>query len=174
MTETNDYIRTPESQNTNGWMMTGVVIASPSTGQIKALMPVLNSYSDIRFEHIRMLDANTLETNALEIPRSHGSEAPDSDSSTSECSDAKLVMQKGKAAWKLSTWRSIMRNCMSIDMKHLSTMVGLASLLGAATNMLFSFATGSPAPQTLLIVVSALGFVFGRFVSDKLRHEHHE
>lgn len=174
MTETKGYIRTPESQNTSGWMMTGVVIASPSTGQIKALMPVLNSYSDIRFEHIQMLDANTLNTNAPEFADPIENVEPDSDCSATDHSDAKLAVQKLKTEWRLSTWRSIMRHSMSIDMRHLSIMVGLASLLGAATNMLFSFATGSPAPQLLVIAVSVLGFVYGRFLSDKLRHESHE
>ncbi|MHC8293591.1 hypothetical protein [Pseudomonas sp. LB3P58] len=32
--------------------MTGVVLASPSTGQLKAIMPTLNVYSDIRIEDV--------------------------------------------------------------------------------------------------------------------------
>ena len=173
MTEAKGYIRTPETQNTNEWMMTGFVIASPSTGQIKALMPILNSYSDIRIEQIRVLDADTLTTNDPTFVDETLPTASIGECLPSEKFDAMLHVNKRQAAWKLSTWRSIMRHSMTIDMRHLSVMVGLASLLGAATNMLFSFATGSPAPQVLVISVTVLGFVLGRFLSDKLRREQH-
>jgi predicted transcriptional regulator len=171
MTESKSYISSPESQNTE-WMMTGVVIASPSTGQIKAVMPILNSYSDIAIEQIRPIDADTLSASVVADFESDSNEA-NVKQCTTENLDAMLNTQQRKTASTVSKWRLMMKNCISLDARHLSIMVGLASLLGAATNMIFSFTAGSQAPQSLVIAVTVAGFIGGRFVSDKLRNERH-
>ncbi|MBT1266407.1 hypothetical protein [Pseudomonas sp. VS38] len=174
MKASNSYVTSPQHQKTNGWMVAGVVIASPSSGQIKAMMPALNSYCDIRIEQIISLNSGAFDTikskNEEELQKIEVA----FESKLKENMDAMVRLEQRIDAHKLSIWRLIMRQITSIDMRDLSIMVGLASLLGAATNMAFSFATGSAAPQVAVITITVLGFVCGRFLSDRLRHEHHE
>lgn len=173
MTGSKSYVSSPQSQNTNEWMMAGVVIASPSSGQIKAVMPALNSYCDIRIEQILSLHSEALESETPKTDEELQGFEVSIESLSEQNMDAMLHRQERTTAHKLSIWRSIMRHMTSIDMRDLSIMVGLASLLGAATNMAFSFATGSSAPQLAVISITVLGFVCGRFLSERLRNEHH-
>lgn len=66
-----------------------------------------------------------------------------------------------------------MKSLMDYDAQDVAVMIGAGSLAGATINMIFSAFTGSPAPQTVAIVIAAGGFVGGRFLSAKLRRSHH-
>ncbi|VVO92974.1 hypothetical protein PS732_02455 [Pseudomonas fluorescens] len=178
MSETKNYTNPHQTQNTAEWMTAGVVIASPSSGQIKALMPMFNSYSDIRIEQIFQIDEDTLGPGPSKTPeRTKAIEVSFSSLSDNELSEhhlSAILHEQDRTPAQKSIWRSMMKHATSVDMRDLSIMVGLASLLGALTNMLYSFSTGSAAPQVVVIAVTALGFISGRFVSHKLRTEHHE
>lgn len=69
--------------------------------------------------------------------------------------------------------REDMKSLLHYDMQDVSVMVGAGSLTGALVNLMFSVATGSPAPQTVAIIAAAGGFVGGRFLSAKLRRSRH-
>lgn len=168
MTDTATYAKSPATPNKNEWLMTGVVLASPSTGQIKAIMPIFNSYSDIKIENILPIDVSSLDLEEPVHSSADSERSPDILVSGEVDPDAKL-----HANGKLSTWRAIMRLGTALDMQHLSVMVGLASLTGALANIGFSAIAGAPAPQSFVIVVTAIGFLGGRLLSDKLRARQH-
>jgi len=173
MTDTATYKKSPPPQNTNEWMLTGVVLASPSTGQIKAVMPIFNSYSDIRIENIMPIDSDTLSAEE-DVFASGNSKSDVADGiGTEAILGAKLSMQEGISASQTTKWRAIMRKGAMLDMQHLSVMVGLASLSGAVTNIIFGVVSGVPAPQSLIISVTVIGFLGGRFLSEKLRMKSH-
>ena len=173
MTDTATYAKSPATTNKNEWLMTGVVIASPSTGQIKAVMPIFSSYADIRIENILPIDSHTLSPDEPIL----NSAGPTLEAATSVGErpelDAKLHVQEEKLTLGTTKWRAIMRIGTSMDLQHLSVMVGLASLAGALTNIVFGAIADVPAPQPLVIAITAIGFLGGRFLSDRLRAHRH-
>ncbi len=170
MTETATYKKASKTSSTGMWVTTGVVVTSMETGQFKALMPVLNSYSDINAEGIKSVDENTFYADeALTSAYSTAAEVTIS-GVDAPAHDAMLEAKDGGHTKEGIGEGNAMKHGAPIDAHHLSIMIGLASLTGAATNMLANAVTGSNAPQALVITLSATAFFCGRFLSAKLRH----
>lgn len=144
--------------------MTGVVLASPSTGDVKAVMPVFNAYADIKVENFVILGANS---SGRHVAEKEERILPIDDSVSATGANVYVdtsINSDGEKSWRLK-----LKDLMGLDARHLAIMVGLSSLLGAITNIVYSLGFGSDAPQSLLLAVGIAGFVGGRFVSERLR-----
>ncbi|WP_144439811.1 hypothetical protein [Pseudomonas savastanoi] len=154
----------PSGAATASWVMTGVVIASPSTGEVKAVMPVFNAYADIRVETFLSFDGVPARERS---PEPSGGDLPKNDhaieTGANVCVETKTHPEFAKS------WRSKLNWLLGLDARDLALMVGLSSLLGAITNILYGLGAGSDAPQSLLLAIGIVGFVGGRFLSERLR-----
>ncbi|MEE3929678.1 hypothetical protein V2I84_05300 [Pseudomonas viridiflava] len=154
----------PSEASTTSWVMTGVVIASPSTGEVKAVMPVFNAYADIKIETFLSFG----DASAPDIPaEASARDAPKNDQVIE--TGANVCIETTTHPEFTKSWRSKLNWLLGLDARDLALMVGLSSLLGAITNMLYGFGAGSDAPQSLLLAIGIAGFVGGRFLSERLR-----
>ncbi|MBV1814492.1 hypothetical protein KTT58_17245 [Pseudomonas viridiflava] len=159
----NAYV-SPSGASTASWVMTGVVIASPSTGEVKAVMPVFNAYADIKVETFLSFGETP------DPDRSAGASDRDFPKNDEVIeTDANVYVETTTHPGFTKSWRSKLNWLLGLDARDLALMVGLSSLLGAITNMLYGFGAGSDAPQSLLLAIGIAGFIGGRFLSERLR-----
>lgn len=81
-------VETSSFSSSNGpWHVSGVVLASPGAGQIKAVMPALNVYSDIRIEDMKAFGSTqepVLPSKSDESDEEEGMERAELDSTLSD------------------------------------------------------------------------------------------
>ena len=149
--------RSASSVDSN-WFIAGIVISEPSIGQIKAIIPSCNVYSDIRIEDFISFDARadatrpapatfTTKTSDAKLKQSEG------DSLTGK-EDAQKASEAVITSHHQSRRRTIVKSLFDFDLHDLAVMVGAGSFIGSVASVCWGFISSSPMPPSLSLILA--------------------